>query len=169
MLHKLNVRPTLVMQKAGNREAVHERGNAASNATCPRTMSNMNPEGGCLLCCKKHRFVSVSSVFLVKDTSASVNIASASFSRDWFGDKPCRKAPFKPCFTSSWSPSRTVLDRDPFGLGCWTQELQHYPRVLPSFLQTKPIEHRLLLALVRLFIVGRQQRLRLLCAKPVPS
>lgn len=70
------------MQKAGNREAVHERGNAASNATCPRTMSNMNPEGGCLLCCKKHRFVSVSSVFLVKDTSASVNIASASFSRD---------------------------------------------------------------------------------------
>lgn len=49
----------------------------------------------------------------------------------FFGDELCTKPPFKSLFTSSRSPSRRVLDRDPFWAGSWTQELKHYP--LPWF------------------------------------
>lgn len=133
------------------------------------------------LLCGKHRFASVGGcAFNFKDT---VNPGSCSRHRgaDFGGVKHCTQAPVLAvffCFTSSWSPSRTVWDRDPFGEGSWTQELQHYPLGLPWFLQTKPIEHRPLADSVapesrargvRLFIAsGRNGASPRFCAKPVP-
>lgn len=60
-----------------------------------------------------------------------------------------KKTPLKTYFTSAWSPSRSLWDRDPFVEGCRTQELKHYPLGLPWLIQTRPIEHRLLPARTR--------------------
>lgn len=46
-----------------------------------------------------------------------------AFTGVFFGRQAVHKPHFEPCFTSSWSPSRTFWDRDPFGEGSWTQEL----------------------------------------------
>lgn len=92
------------------------------------------------MCCKRH-FLTVSCACFSFNTRTAV---WAWLSATSYVQKQRAKPPFELWITSSWSPSRTLWGEDPFGEGSWTQDWKCYPRCLPCFLQTKPIEHRLL-------------------------
>lgn len=71
-----------------------------------------------VVCCKHRLWIRVRAHFVSQPQHRKPGVWIAVIRGSFFRDALLVNR----YFTSSWSPSRTFWDRDPFGEGCWRQE-----------------------------------------------